>query len=223
MNQYDASKYSADQAMRGELEGWLHDNTDEVGDCMVWARGYSNSGKTPSMVMPQALPAKPGSARRVTVSSVVWEQANRKRVPPGSAVWAMCGVVGCVHPKHLTCTTRPKMNAGHAKMGRHKRSIATREKILRTRQAISPLSISDVVSIREALADVPSQQGGKFLRRGEKADGRMAAMKAQAEKYGVSFSSIKRIVSFTSWKTPNQIGMFSQLLAANDNQTKRRA
>lgn len=212
MNNVD-SIFHAEQALRGDLDGWINDHTEQEGDCMIWQGGYSNSGKTPSMVLPRALPAQPGKrARRTSVNKVVWEQFHGRATPDGWVVWNSCGDSRCVNPLHLRCTTRKQMVKAQTVQGRYRRDEAFTAKIRTMSQARSVLDWETVTAIRAELEGVTRVRRVPGIP-GTDAVGRLQTMKALAEKHGVSFSAIKRIIHWETWKTPAKSSdPFAQML-----------
>lgn len=210
------SIFHAEQALRGDLDGWIHDHTEQEGDCLIWQGGYSNSGRTPSMVMPRALPAKPGKrARRTGVNKVVWEQFHGKAAPKGWSIWNTCGDSRCVNPLHLRCSTRKEMMRNQVRLGKHQKSAVAKKKMAIINRERTGVTWDDVTRIRQIMSEVSANRGFFGKARHDR-PGRQETMRRLAAEFGMSFHAIRRIVEYRSWADapPANQNPFAQLMAA---------
>lgn len=205
--------FAAEQALRGDLFGWLNDLTeeDEAG-CWIWQGGTANEGSCPVTSMPRAYPPKPGRAKIRPVARIVWEAYTFCAIPEGRVVWNSCANSMCVNPDHLRCTSRKEMIARQTAQGRHKRSVEVKRKMAAIVRARSGLTWDDVQAIRLFMAEIETIRVAPGFPRPNH-PGRRESMEFLAQQYGVSYYVIKRIVGNESWRDPPaNVNPFSQLL-----------
>lgn len=193
--------FASEQALRGDLDGWLHDHTEQVGDCMEWQFGMANSGVIPSMCLPRALPAIPGvKTRRVAVAKAVWEEANKKRVPPGKSVYRKCQNNRCINPDHLHIGTAKDIGKTRRTLKKAGRTDLDKMRIAHSRRSRSVIDLDIARAIRVELSQVPF---GK----------RQEAYARKAGEVGLSVASVKKIVLGTMWRETQLANPFAGLFA----------
>lgn len=205
--------FAAEQALRGDLSGWLHDHTEDDGDCMIWQFGCCNKGRTPACHLPRALPSRPNHVRKLSsVTRIVYEEFHHAAIKKGRAVWRACGNPRCVAPTHLRCDTYKVMAKKMGALGFLKADLigAARRRDVMLRK--SKLTWDDVQEIRRIMDQIPALPN--FSKAGETDQiGRSEMQQRLAEKYGVGIRAIQGVVRGKSWKVPPaNHGPFAQLL-----------
>lgn len=205
--------FAAEQALRGDLFGWLNDLTEEDdAGCWIWQGGKANKCTCPITSMPRAYPPKPGRAQIRPVARVVWEELKGQPIPDGYTVWTSCANSLCVNPDHLRCTSRKEMVYRQTAQGRHKRSPIVSKKMAEIVRSKTGLDWDDVQAIRLFMSGVGSVRVAPGMPRPNHI-GRREAMELLAAQYGVSYYTIKRIISNETWREPPaNVTPFSQLL-----------
>ncbi len=205
--------FAAEQALRGDLDGWLHDHTEQEGDCLIWQGWTSGAGSRPAMALPSPAPRQPGTKKKkVLVRRVIWETINGVSLPDHYRTWVKCGHPLCVNPAHIVATTRKEMEYMMARQGRFKRDDMYCAVQANRAQGRSKLTWDDVNEIRAVLDSITPARYD-FERGCVEGISRHQVMRDLAQRYGVSFSAIKAIVHGERWKAPPATqNPFSQLL-----------
>ena len=198
--------FASEQALRGDLSGWLHDHTEEDEDgCLIWQHGFANHGQTPIVRLPHALPNPKGrKTRMVPVYRVVWEEVNRRSVPGGKVVYRLCQKLGCVNPDCLRVGTPKDVMRVRDRLGLncHAEKRLVRMAALRRARPGTHLDMEKVREIRAAMHSVPIGQ-------------RVDKYHDLAAVYGVTWHSIKKVVNNQVWTESTTAspfrGMFAEL------------
>jgi len=141
----------------------LQARTTEEGDCMLWD-GYTDRIGSPQW----RVGGKCWPARRL-----LWE-LTRGPVPAKHQVSAHCGIAGCVHPDHLVCRTRSRIQRGA------RRSPATAIRIALTHRAKATARLTPAVVAAIRASDEP----GRVLE----------------QRYGLSAGRASRVRSGAVWR-----------------------
>ena len=206
--------FAAEQALRGDLFGWLHDHTEQEGECMIWQHGCWKDGSLPIMRLPRALPAMPKvKSKKVSVQRAVWEVASGKAIPKGWLVWATCGNKQCVNPDHIRAGTRKQMIDHKTRAGCYKLSIAEKIKRAKEQQEKSRLTWDDIRTIRAEMDATPSLRYNIGQRTRPDGIGRVRKAQELAARYGVSLKQIEKITRGDQWREQfAQQNPFAQLI-----------
>jgi hypothetical protein len=190
--------FAAEQALRGDLSGWLHDHTEQEGECMIWQGGIDHDG-IPYMKLPGAYPRQqPPKRKNTTVRRAVWEEFHHKMVPQKHKVWCRSSCApGCINPEHLLSGTQKLRCSQLAQSGKLKRDIAVAAKCAELRRAEqSPLTWDDVDAIRKAVSAAPSARNAPGV------VGKTAIKLQLAELYGMTLAGIDDICHGRRWAGP---------------------
>lgn len=102
-------------------------------DCIFWIGTTNNKGYGKAWY--------PRTKRLVLLHRLVWEKANRRKVPEGRNVLHSCDAPGCVNPKHLSADSQSKnikdaYYRGRMDMSgdRHPRAIVTSKQVIEMRK-----------------------------------------------------------------------------------------
>jgi hypothetical protein len=197
--------FASEQALRGDLDGWLNDHTESVGDCMEWQFGMANGGSIPSMVLPRPLPIPPGHRMgRVAVAKAVWEEVNKRTVPAGMCVYRRCQNPRCIAPGHLRLGKQADIGRARRINKTARRTQLDRMRIAHSRRASSVIDMDIARQIRQHMGNTPYGQ-------------REAAYQELASRHGISAKSIKNIALGRTWKETQLgspfAGLFSGLMS----------
>jgi hypothetical protein len=205
--------FAAEQALRGDLDGWLHDHTEQEGDCLIWQGGSNDKGRRPIMRLPSAFPKSPThKPRTMPTRRVVYEQYHGVSVPSDMYVWNKntCGDIRCIRPDHLICTTRAVMLASMAKAGRLEMNEIHRMKVAENSRRRSPLTWEIVEEIRRVMDGIPANRSGK------PGSARSDMYMRLSEQFGVDYRTVMDVANRRRWVRPQFAANnpFAQLLMA---------
>lgn len=207
--------FAAEQALRGDLDGWLHDHTEQEGECMIWQGGFSN-GSVPCMRLPKALPPKAGRGSAASVRVVIWEEINKRKLKAGHVTWPSCGNHECINPAHLKSGTRKESYRSLRASGRHVLPFEAIAKNAEIRRSKSTVTWSAVHQLRADYMATPAQRYGFHNRdTGLIRPSRTDLIEDFAKEYNISAEAAWRIARGQTWKAETNLSNpFSQLLMA---------
>lgn len=119
----------------------------EAGGCMVWAGHADRIGSPQWRVDGKCWP----------VRRLLWT-LTRGPVPAKQQVGVSCGVPGCVHPDHLVCRTRARVQKGKPRPAATKLRIAATKRAANT-AGLTPAIAAAIRSGNETIAAAAARYG----------------------------------------------------------------
>lgn len=154
----------------------IYASCDEIGDCMIWRGGVTGSGQPSMRVSPTN---KARSARRV-----VYELLHPDQDMTGLYATPKCRNKLCLSGSCLVAVSMSKYMRGYGSDGAYSHPLK-KQRIARSHQAITGRTMQDARDIRAMHAQGKSNH-------------------EIAERYGIAYDTVRRIVQGKSWREQAQ-------------------